>query len=166
MCSRITAFRPRILKIIRERGLTSCRILNIHMAALFTAFLLFSLMRFLLAFSVPGLICFLVSPLGLPPATLTEKAGPVTYIKTLIQLAYWPLFESSSWQATPGKRICRLYVATQDEKRLSFSRAFVRNIAKALSVLTLGFGFLMIAVTVRNQCLHDKIASAVILKRT
>ena len=131
----------------------------------FRRFLAFLIDAALISFFCAGIDLLLGLSTGLSPATLTEKAGPAAYIKNLFQLGYWPLFESSKWQATPGKRICRLYVATQDEKRLSFFRAFIRNISKALSVLTLGFGFLMIAITVRNQCLHDKIAGAVVLKR-
>jgi uncharacterized RDD family membrane protein YckC len=132
----------------------------------FRRFLAFLIDAILISVFCAGIDLFLGLSLGLSPAIITEKAGPATYIKLLIQLFYWPLFESSRWQATPGKRLCRLYVATQDGNRLSFPRAFIRNIAKALSVLTIGFGFLMIAITVRNQCLHDKIASAVVLKRT
>lgn len=128
----------------------------------FTAFLVDAI---LIGLFGAGIDLFFGLSTGISPTALSEQVGPITYIKTLVQLLYWPLFESSSWQATPGKRLCRLYVATLDGNRLSFTRAFIRNIAKLLSVLTLGFGFLMIAVTVRNQCLHDKIAGAVVLRR-
>lgn len=100
-----------------------------------------------------------------PSTPLSGQMGLITYFKMIAHLCYGPLFESSSWQATPGKRMCRLYVADLEGKRISFGRALIRNTAKVLSVLTLGFGFLMIAVTVRNQCLHDKIAGTVVLKR-
>lgn len=97
--------------------------------------------------------------------SLGQQTGFPAFIKLGFHLFYWPLFESSAWQATPGKRLCRLYVTDLAENRLTFARAFVRNIAKLVSLLPLGFGFLMVAVTVRNQCLHDKIAGTLVMKR-
>lgn len=105
------------------------------------------------------------APVRLSTDLVTPQTGAAFYLKLTLQLAYWPLFESSVLQATPGKLLCRLRVADLAGRRLSFPRAFVRNVAKVLSLLPLGFGFLMIAVTVRNQCLHDKIAGTVVLKR-
>ena len=96
----------------------------------------------------------------------SAQQGVRSYLEMAAHLLYWPLFESSAWQATPGKRILRLCVADLNGNRISFARALARNLSKVFSVITLGFGFLMIAVTVRNQCLHDKIAGTMILKRT
>lgn len=95
--------------------------------------------------------------------SIGQQTGGPAFIKLGFHLLYWPLFESSIWQATPGKRLCRLYVTDLAENRLTFARAFVRNIAKLISLLPFGFGFLMIAVTVRNQCLHDKIAGTLVM---
>jgi uncharacterized RDD family membrane protein YckC len=109
-----------------------------------------------LMFGIPG---------GLSKEALLQQTGALSIFKLVFHLIYWPLFESSTWQATPGKRVCRLYVADLSGNRISFIRAFVRNTAKVLSLIPLGFGFLMIAVTLRNQCLHDKIAGTVVLRK-
>lgn len=118
-------------------------------------------------FSIFGTIVDLTLglPGGITPEALEQQTGLPSLIKLIYYLLYWPLFESSPWQATPGKWICRLYVAGLEGTRLSFGRAFIRHISKALSFATLGFGFLMIAVTIHNQCLHDKIARSVVLRR-
>ena len=102
---------------------------------------------------------------GISKEALEQQTGAPSLLKLAFHLMYWPFFESSTWQATPGKRLCRLYVTDLDGARISFGRAFVRNIAKILSLIPLGFGFLMVAVTLRNQCLHDKIARTVVLKK-
>jgi len=104
-------------------------------------------------------------PAGISQEAILQQTGLPSLLKLVFHLCYWPLFESSVWQATPGKRICRLYVADLSGNRLSFARAFARNIAKVLSFITLGFGFLMIGITLRNQCLHDKIAGTVVLRK-
>ena len=104
-------------------------------------------------------------PGGISQEALAQQTGAPSLLKLVFHLAYWPLFESSTWQATIGKRLCRLYVADLSGARISFVRAFLRNISKLLSLLPLGFGFLMIATTLRNQCLHDKIVGTVVLRK-
>lgn len=104
-------------------------------------------------------------PGGISQEALAQQTGAPSLFKLVFHLTYWPLFESSPWQATIGKRLCRLYVADMSGDRISFVRAFIRNISKLLSLLPLGFGFLMIAVTLHNQCLHDKIAGTVVLRK-
>lgn len=41
---------------------------------------------------------------------------------------FFTIYESSRYQATPGKRLCDLYVGTSNNKRLSFKRALWRYI--------------------------------------
>lgn len=127
----------------------------------------------LLAFVVDSLIIGLIGavidlalgvPSGISPEAIARQTSGPALLKLAIHLAYWPLFESSAWQATPGKRLCHLKVVDMAGNRLSFGRAFLRNIAKVLSFLPLGFGFLMACLTIRSQALHDKIAGTVVLK--
>ena len=128
----------------------------------FTAFLLDSL----LLGAIGAVIDLMLGvPGGISPEALAQQAGAPSLIKLVIHLTYWPLFESSPWQATIGKRLCRLYVADVSGARISIVRAFIRHISKLLSLLPLGFGFMMIGITLRNQCLHDKIAGTVVLKK-
>ena len=43
-----------------------------------------------------------------------------------------PLFESSSWQATPGKRIMKLQITDSEGHRIGFFRAFFRNVLRSV----------------------------------
>lgn len=79
---------------------------------------------------------------------------------------YCALLESSSWQATVGKRALRLKVTNDRGERIGFARAAARFIAKFLSVLTLCLGYLLIVVTRRRQALHDLIAGTLVAHDT
>lgn len=92
-----------------------------------------------------------------------EPLGQVFGI--LIAWLYWTVFESSGWQATPGKRMLGLRVTDQDGRRIGFGRANARYWSKILSTLILFIGFLMVAFTRRKQGLHDLIASTLVLRR-
>jgi uncharacterized RDD family membrane protein YckC len=78
---------------------------------------------------------------------------------------YYASFESSRWQATPGKKLMRLVVTDERGHRLSFAHASGRFAGKILSELTLFFGYVMIAFTDRHQGLHDKVARTLVLHR-
>jgi uncharacterized RDD family membrane protein YckC len=78
---------------------------------------------------------------------------------------YYAIFESSSWQATPGKRALGLYVTDLLGQRVSFARASGRFFAKFISRLTLGVGFIMAGFTERKQALHDMIAGTLVLRK-
>ncbi len=87
----------------------------------------------------------------------------------LIQLANWlyfASFESSPWQATPGKKLLSLKVADLAGKRLSFARASGRYFGKILSWFTLFVGFAMAGFTQKKQALHDMMAGCLVLKKT
>jgi uncharacterized RDD family membrane protein YckC len=84
----------------------------------------------------------------------------------LIWWVYTAAFLSSSWQATPGKRICGLKVVDYNGGRVSFGQATGRYFASILSYLLLCVGVLMVAWTARRQGLHDMIASTLVVKTT
>lgn len=83
---------------------------------------------------------------------------------TLIGLAYFVGFESSSMQATPGKRALGLVVTDVHGRRISPLRAVGRYFAKILSSLILLIGYIMIAFTQRKQGLHDMICSTLVVQ--
>jgi uncharacterized RDD family membrane protein YckC len=84
----------------------------------------------------------------------------------LIWWVYTAAFLSSSWQATPGKRICGLKVVDYNGSRISFGRATGRYFASFLSYFLFCIGVLMIAWTARRQGLHDMIAGTLVVKTT
>jgi uncharacterized RDD family membrane protein YckC len=78
---------------------------------------------------------------------------------------YFSILESSPWQATVGKLVLRLYVSDLEGHRITQSRAMCRNLAKCLSNLTVGTGYLMCGFTKKRQALHDILASCLVLRR-
>ena len=82
---------------------------------------------------------------------------------------YWSLLESSSWQATLGKKALGLYVTDLTGARLTFGRASGRffagrGIAYVPSVGGLYFliDCIMAGVTEKKQALHDMIAGCLV----
>ncbi|GGY28321.1 RDD family protein [Paludibacterium paludis] len=67
-------------------------------------------------------------------------------------------FESSSWQATPGKKILGLRVGDGSGRRLTLWRAIARQAGKCLSAAVLGLGFLAIAIDRDRRAMHDRLA--------
>lgn len=78
---------------------------------------------------------------------------------------YFSFFESSSWQATPGKRLLGLRVTDLNGYRISLSRAIRRNVSKFLSGLILYIGYIMVGLTEKKQALHDKLAETLVVYR-
>jgi len=81
------------------------------------------------------------------------------------QWLYFALFESSAWQATPGKRVVGIMVSDEAGGRLSFGRASGRFLGKILSGLILNIGFIMAGFTDKKQALHDILAGCLVLRR-
>ncbi len=101
------------------------------------------------------------------PPSLTAMPQPAPLvIAILISLGclYYTLFEASSWQATPGKRILRLYVTDLNGQRITFQRALLRNIARQLSGF-LFIGYILAGFTEKKQALHDIIARCLVFRR-
>ncbi|MBE0616275.1 MAG: RDD family protein [Burkholderiales bacterium] len=82
----------------------------------------------------------------------------------LVYLLYWPVMESSSRQATFGKSLLGLQVTDLNGDRLSFLRAFLRNLAKIISAIPFDIGFIMAAFTGRKQALHDMITKCLVVR--
>ena len=77
---------------------------------------------------------------------------------------YHALFESGTWQATPGKRLMGLRVTDLAGNRISFGRASGRYFSKILSALVFYIGFIMVGVTSKKQGIHDKLADTLVLR--
>ncbi|HXZ14346.1 MAG TPA: RDD family protein [Candidatus Sulfotelmatobacter sp.] len=90
----------------------------------------------------------------------------IALISFVLYWIYYAIFESSSWQATPGKMILGLYVADLDGRRITFGRASGRFFGKLVSkYLTIYIGFIMAGFTARKQALHDILASCLVLRK-
>jgi uncharacterized RDD family membrane protein YckC len=73
-------------------------------------------------------------------------------------------FESSRFQATPGKAILGLKVTNENFERIGFGQASGRFFGKILSGLIIGIGYIMIGFTQKRQGLHDQLAHTFVLK--
>ena len=79
---------------------------------------------------------------------------------------YHAMFESSEWQATPGKRMLGIVVTDSAGQRVSFGRATGRHFAKIITNMVPAFiGYIMAGFTERKQALHDMVAGCLILRR-
>ena len=73
--------------------------------------------------------------------------------------------ESSSWQATLGKKVLNLRVTDMAGARISFGKATGRHFAKLITgLIPLGIGFAMAGLTEKRQALHDMLASCLVLR--
>ena len=87
-------------------------------------------------------------------------------VALLITWLYHAYFESSSWQATPGKRVLSLYVTDLNGQPISFLHATGRHFSKIITgLIPLGLGYIMAGFTERRQALHDMIAGTLVLRR-
>jgi uncharacterized RDD family membrane protein YckC len=107
-------------------------------------------------------------PADKPWFLLTEKSRQVLAIELLVQMICWlyfASFESSSWQATPGKKALGLAVTDINGRRVTFARASGRFWGKLLSQFTFFFGFAMAGFTARKQALHDILAGCLVVRK-
>lgn len=79
-------------------------------------------------------------------------------ISTLYVVVGW-----SSFGTTVGGRLFRLYVVRPDGSMPGAFRSLVRQLATIASVLTLGFGYLMIGLRPDRRALHDLIADTYVV---
>ena len=78
---------------------------------------------------------------------------------------YYAIMESSSWQATLGKKALNLQVTDLNGRRISFGRASGRFFGKLISGMILNIGYIMAGFTEKKQALHDMIAGCLVLRR-
>jgi len=105
----------------------------------------------------------MMTSIGLAAANFDDAITPVLFALVIgLPLLYHAGFVSSAKMATPGKRLCGLYVTDVEGHRLSFGRAAWRHVAALFSYLTVYIGFFMAGFTRRKQALHDMIAGTLV----
>jgi uncharacterized RDD family membrane protein YckC len=84
----------------------------------------------------------------------------------LVSWLYHALSESSSWQATPGKRMLNLKVTDMSGQPISFGRASGRFFAKIITgMIPFMIGYIIAGFTEKKQAIHDMIASCLVLRK-
>ncbi|MGH7731042.1 MAG: RDD family protein [Candidatus Eiseniibacteriota bacterium] len=86
----------------------------------------------------------------------------VWFLRVIVSWLYGAGFESSRFQATPGKMLLSLKVTDLEGRRITFLRATGRALAKWVSGLILGIGYLVVAFNDRKQGLHDLLAGTLV----
>jgi uncharacterized RDD family membrane protein YckC len=82
-----------------------------------------------------------------------------------MHLFYFAWFESSRFQATPGKMALGIIVTDMQGNPISFPRALGRNLGKGISHLVYDIGYIMAGITARKQALHDMLADCLVVMR-
>ena len=99
------------------------------------------------------------------PSLILAGMGPVGALGIFLGVAYYPVFESSSMCATPGKALLNMIVLSEGGERLTFKKAVIRYFCRFLSALSMCIGYLIQPFTARRQTLHDLIAQSVVIER-
>lgn len=115
-----------------------------------------------IAFVLSSVVGFSLGLMG--QASMASLAGAL--VGLCVSLAYFVWAESSAWQATIGKKLFGLRVTDENGQRISFWRSLGRNVGMLISTLTLCIGYLMCFWTEKKQCLHDKMASCLVIDDT
>lgn len=103
-------------------------------------------------------------PAGITGYLAQESLIPI-FGGIIVWWLYYSLFESSSWQATPGKRLLGLKVTDVNGVHINFKRASARFFGRLLSSAILGLGFLFVVWTKHKQALHDLLANTLVLRK-
>lgn len=88
----------------------------------------------------------------------------VGLLSAFITFFYFASWESSRFQATPGKITVGIRVTDALGQRLSFWRAAGRYANKFISGLTLLIGYIMAGTTPKKQALHDELADTLVIR--
>jgi uncharacterized RDD family membrane protein YckC len=126
----------------------------------FVAHLVDTVVIYIIGFIIGLGIGFILAITGYLNATIAIS----TVTGFLVSWLYSAGLESSDKQATLGKQLLKLKVTDLKGKRISFSKATIRYLAKILSGLVLLIGYIMIAFTEKKQGLHDIIAKTLVVK--
>lgn len=83
----------------------------------------------------------------------------------IAKFVYSSFAEASAKQATIGKRLLDIKVTDMMGERIDLAISFGRNLAKAISVAPLFFGYLYSFLNKKQQCWHDIIANTLVVKQ-
>ncbi len=89
----------------------------------------------------------------------------IFYIVAIIMMgAYNVIMETSKRQATIGKQIFKLTVGDAEGNALSLGQVIRRTLAKLVTCLTLGVGYILILFNKEKQAIHDILVNTYVFK--
>ena len=143
----------------------------IRFVALIIDTVVLNTISFLLIIPLLGIIGF--TTIGLDEITSLDEEEIIMaiiafstpfYLATMILYwLYYALSQSSSWQATLGKRAVGIIVTNQHGEQLSFTTASLRYLGRIISGMTMLIGYIIAGFTEKKQALHDMIASTYVV---
>jgi uncharacterized RDD family membrane protein YckC len=116
---------------------------------------------------IPVLIAVIMAPLFFTGGVGVAMLGGGIFLVPVILTEgwlYYALMESSSFQATVGKRALGLKVTGMNGDPISFGTASIRYFGKILSHLIFSIGYIMAAFTEKKQALHDILAGCLVIR--
>lgn len=82
----------------------------------------------------------------------------------LTKFVYNVFADASKAQGTIGKKLMDIKVTDNYAARISVGVSLLRNAAKILSTLTLGFGYIYSFADKKRRCFHDIVAETLVIK--
>lgn len=82
----------------------------------------------------------------------------------VFSILYYPLFDSSGLQATPGKALLDMRITDLQGQRITLKAAILRYLMKIVSGLIMCIGYLIMPFTEKKQTLHDIVAGTLVLR--
>lgn len=132
------------------------------------------LFAYIIDYIIFNMLMVMIAILGFANAINFNETDPIALVTSLstfylvYYLGWWLYFslqESSTAQATIGKRLLGIKVTDMTGQQLSFMHAAGRQLSGVVTVFTLTIGYLVAAFTGRKQALHDMIAGCVVVNR-
>lgn len=118
----------------------------------------------LLVFVLQFVLGFLLAAAGVAAGFGEEISGLIMLFGYLLSFAYYIVFTGYCGQ-TPGKMALRIKVIRTNGSQISYGRAAFREVvAKFISGIILGIGYLMVAFDEQKQGLHDRMSDTYVIK--
>lgn len=95
---------------------------------------------------------------------LAALAGLLLLLRIALHAVYFTVFVGGCGQ-TPGKMLCRIAVARQDNSPVGYGRALLRWLGYGLAALPFGLGLLGVLVTAKRRGFHDWLAGTWVVRR-
>ena len=135
----------------------------------FAAFLVDWIIR-LITGTVLGLIVSLPGMLAQQTPGADIAIGIVSailnfFIGIIVGWLYPTVFESSSYQATPGKMLLGIKVTDLNGNRISFAKANGRFFGTIISTFIFNIGYIMAGFTEKKQALHDMMSGCLVVNK-
>ncbi|MFT5689170.1 MAG: putative RDD family membrane protein YckC [Planctomycetota bacterium] len=98
-------------------------------------------------------------------ARFLRERNQIRDLSFLLWLLYSTLMDASLMQGTFGKAALGLRIVDKHGTRLSIGRATARNLAKILSYIPFGLGFLWVLVSKNKRGWHDSLSKTTVVRR-